>query len=51
MTRGCIRVGSGGTRDWMDMEDESEDDERIVLRHDAQNTMLSERLTSDEVRS
>jgi hypothetical protein len=32
----------------MDMEDESEDDERIVLRHHAQNTMLSERLTSDE---
>jgi len=31
-----------------DMEDESEEDERIVLRHDAQNTMLSERLTSDE---
>ena len=30
------------------MQDESEDDERIVLRHDAQNTMLSERLTSDE---
>jgi hypothetical protein len=31
-----------------DMQDESEDDARIVLRHDAQNTMLSERLTSDE---
>jgi hypothetical protein len=26
----------------------SEADERIVLRHDAQNTMLSERLTSGE---
>ena len=32
----------------MDMEDESEDDEGVVLRHDAQSTMLSERLTSDE---
>jgi hypothetical protein len=32
----------------MEMEDESDDDERIVLRREARNTMLSEQLTSDE---